>query len=83
MGVIIFRDDGASDAAAEAAASEFKLYHYDPTTVGAMVFLILFLLTSLFHVWQLIRSRAWFVIPLVMGGFCEYCPGELPTVTLV
>lgn len=51
------------------AEGDFKLYHYDPTTIGAVVFLILFLGTSLFHTWQLIRSRAWLVIPLVVGGY--------------
>lgn len=76
MAVIMIRDSNASDAAAaESAESSFQLYHYDPTTIGAMIFVILFLGTSLFHSWQLIRSRCWFVIPLVMGGFSKsYAP---------
>jgi hypothetical protein len=69
MGILMFRNDAASGSAGAPEESTFSLYHYDPTTAGAMVFLLLFLGTSLFHSWQLIRSRAWFVAPLVVGGF--------------
>ncbi|KAF5987308.1 RTM1 [Fusarium coicis] len=52
-------------------AEEFKLYHYDPTVAGAVIFTILFLATTLLHSWQLVRGRSWFVIPLNLGGFCK------------
>ncbi|KAF9776716.1 hypothetical protein IL306_005064 [Fusarium sp. DS 682] len=52
-------------------AEEFKLYHYDPTIAGAVIFTILFLATTLFHSWQLFRGRSWFVIPLTLGGLFE------------
>ncbi|KAH7217243.1 related to RTM1 protein [Fusarium oxysporum] len=52
-------------------AEEFRLYHYDPTVVGAVIFTILFLATTLLHSWQLIRGRSWFVIPLTLGGFFQ------------
>ncbi|PMB65107.1 Protoporphyrin uptake protein 1 [Beauveria bassiana] len=49
-------------------ASPFKLYHYNPTTVGAMIFVLLFSATTILHFWQLLRSRCWFAIPLAIGG---------------
>ncbi|CAI6064525.1 unnamed protein product [Clonostachys chloroleuca] len=49
----------------------FRLYHYDPTLIGAVVFVLFFLGTSFFHIWQLYRSRCWFAIPLIVGGLFE------------
>lgn len=63
-------------AAAEAnlaAANSFKLYHYDPTVVGAVIFILLFLATTSLHLWQLFKSRCWFLLPLAIGGICELC----------
>lgn len=49
-------------------AGGFKLYHYDPTIPGGVVFVLLFLCTTILHFWQLFRSRCWFMIPLAIGG---------------
>ncbi|VUC25079.1 unnamed protein product [Clonostachys rosea] len=49
----------------------FRLYHYDPTLAGAIVFVLLFLGTSVVHTWQVYRSRCWFAIPLIAGGLFE------------
>ncbi|OHW97543.1 RTA1 domain protein [Colletotrichum incanum] len=49
----------------------FKLYHYDPTITGAIIFMLLFLGTTLFHFWQLVKSRCWFLLPLAIGGVLE------------
>ncbi|KFY22935.1 hypothetical protein V493_06229 [Pseudogymnoascus sp. VKM F-4281 (FW-2241)] len=53
-------------------ASEFRFYHYDPSMAGAVVFVILFLATTSLHSYQLLRTKAWFMIPLVVGGFFEW-----------
>lgn len=50
----------------------FKLYHYDPTTVGAVLFILLFLGTTAWHAYQLFRTRCWFVIPFAIGGIFEF-----------
>ena len=55
----------------DVAEPVFKLYHYDPTTAGAVIFVLLFLGTTCFHSYQLWRARTWFTIPLVLGGVCE------------
>ncbi|GCB24955.1 protein RTM1 [Aspergillus awamori] len=51
--------------------SEFKLYRYDPSIAAAVVFIILFLAAAGIHTFQVARTRAWFVIPFVIGGHCE------------
>ncbi|KAH7020384.1 RTA1 like protein-domain-containing protein [Ilyonectria destructans] len=61
---------GRDDAAASDGGG-FKLYHYDPTIAGSVIFVILFLGTTLFHFWQLFRGRCWFLIPLAIGGMFE------------
>ena len=53
-------------------ATEFKFYHYDPSMVGAVVFIIAFLATTSLHTYQLLRTRTWFMIPFVVGGFCMF-----------
>ncbi|KAF4499652.1 RTM1 [Fusarium agapanthi] len=63
MNIFTRGDDGAD---------EFKLYHYDPTVAGAVIFTILFLATTLLHSWQLVRGRSWFVIPMTIGGFRKF-----------
>ncbi|EEU42503.1 uncharacterized protein NECHADRAFT_93370 [Fusarium vanettenii 77-13-4] len=63
----MFLQDRASDT-----SSGFKLYHYDPTIPGAVIFLLLFLATTAFHFWQLIRPRCWFMLPLAIVEVVGY-----------
>lgn len=62
-------------------ATEFKFYHYDPSMAGAVVFVVLFLISTSLHSYQLLQTRAWFMIPMVVGGFCTLFY-ELPTLLL-
>lgn len=52
----------------------FILYHYTPSIVAAIIFLILFSIATLLHVVQLARFRAWFMIPVLVGGACSSPP---------
>ncbi|CZS92933.1 related to RTM1 protein [Rhynchosporium agropyri] len=47
----------------------YLLYRYNPSIAAAAVACILFALTTGMHVFQMYRSRAWFLVPLVIGGF--------------
>ncbi|KAI8712152.1 Rta1 domain-containing protein [Fusarium sp. LHS14.1] len=47
--------------------SEFKLYHYDPSFVAALIFVVLFAASSLGHLYQLLRFRTWYFIPFFIG----------------
>ncbi|GKT47198.1 protein RTA1 [Colletotrichum spaethianum] len=55
-----------------AAQNPFKLYHYDPTIAGAVIFVFLFLGTTVFHFWQLVRAKCWFLLPMAIGGIIHY-----------
>ncbi|RYC76727.1 hypothetical protein BFJ63_vAg20396, partial [Fusarium oxysporum f. sp. narcissi] len=59
------------DTAAADGAATFSLYHYDPSIAAAVIMVLLFLGATLFHFWQLIRERCWFMIPLAIGGILE------------
>jgi drug/metabolite transporter (DMT)-like permease len=49
----------------------YVFYHYTPTLAGAIVFIIIFLITTLAHVLQVARRRTWYFIPVVIGGLFE------------
>jgi hypothetical protein len=51
--------------------STFHFYNYNPSLAAAAVYAILFLLTSLFHLFQLIKLRTWYFIPVFIGGIME------------
>jgi hypothetical protein len=50
---------------------DFKLYRYDPSMAAAVIFIILFLVVSVLHLYQMIRTRTWIFIPFVIGGICK------------
>ena len=54
----------------------FILYHYSPTLVGAVHFIIFFSASTLLHAIQLARFQAWFMLPVILGGICEYLPSN-------
>ena len=45
-------------------------YEYYPSMAAAVIFIILFIAVTAFHTYHLIRTRTWFFIPLVLGGYC-------------
>ena len=50
--------------------TEFKFYHYDPSLAGAVLFTVAFFMSTCLHIYQLLQTRTWFVIPMIVGGFC-------------
>ncbi|KAL4993373.1 RTA1 like protein [Aspergillus recurvatus] len=56
---------------AEQDAIDFKLYRYTPNRAAAGLFVALFSLTTLYHVSQLWRRRAWYFIAFVVGGLFQ------------
>jgi hypothetical protein len=51
---------------------DFVFYYYDPSTAAAVIFTVLFGLNSLLHLYQLVRTRTWFMIPFAIGAICKY-----------
>ena len=50
---------------------DFQLYRYTPNLAAAAIFIVLFTLTTIYHTYQLIKTRAWYFIAFVLGGICE------------
>ncbi|PYH91144.1 RTA1 like protein [Aspergillus ellipticus CBS 707.79] len=55
-----------------ATRSSFEYYYYYPSLAAAVIFIICFLFTTLLHTYQLIRTRTWFFISFVVGGYFEF-----------
>ena len=51
--------------------SPSKFYHYSPSFPAAIIFAALFILTTILHLYQLLRTRLWYFIPVLLGGICE------------
>ena len=49
----------------------FVFYHYEPTMAGAVIFVILFALSTIWHAIQMGATRTWFMIPFLIGGICK------------
>lgn len=48
----------------------FIFYRYEVSMPAAIVFVVLFGLATLLHTFQMLRSRTWFMVPVVIGtGF--------------
>lgn len=62
----------------EGASTGFVFYHYDPSMVAATVFIIVFGISGILHIWQLCWRRTWYFIPFVIGCVCKLSPMMLP-----
>ncbi|KAL4811857.1 RTA1 like protein [Aspergillus spinulosporus] len=50
---------------------DYYLWEYVPSVALSVIFLLLFLALTLFHVWKAWKTRARFCIPFIMGGVFE------------
>ncbi|GAO50526.1 hypothetical protein G7K_4650-t1 [Saitoella complicata NRRL Y-17804] len=50
---------------------DIEYYQYEPSAGAAWTFVVLFGLATVFHVVLLFIIRAWYFIPLIIGGVCE------------
>ncbi|KAK1070481.1 hypothetical protein LTR12_008744 [Friedmanniomyces endolithicus] len=64
--MLVTRDESSS------VLNGFEYYHYLPSMGAAVLFIVLFGLVTSLHMFQMIRSRTWFMIPFVIGGICPY-----------
>jgi hypothetical protein len=51
---------------------DFQLYRYTPSVPAAVIFTILFLGTTAYHLYQLIKCRSWYFCAFISGGICEF-----------
>lgn len=52
-------------------ASTYTLYQYTPSLMAAVIFAILFFLTTAFHLWQRIHNHTRYFNPFIVGGICK------------
>ncbi|KAI0363895.1 RTA1-domain-containing protein [Pilatotrama ljubarskyi] len=53
-------------------ADHLNLYGYTPTRSVCIIFVILYSVSTLLHIWQSTRSRAWWLLPtIVLAGSAE------------
>ena len=55
----------------------YYLWEYVPSVPAAVIFAVLFLLTTAFVFYRMIRTRTWFSTPFVIGGICTAPPRPL------
>ncbi|PYI05695.1 RTA1 like protein [Aspergillus sclerotiicarbonarius CBS 121057] len=53
------------------ATGGWVAYQYNPSMPAAVIFAALFMIGTLLHTYRMIRTRTWFLIPLVIGGYFE------------
>lgn len=49
----------------------YPLYRYEPSIAAAVIFCILFLLATIIHSVQMVKTRTWFLTAFVLGGLCK------------
>ncbi|KAL5342117.1 RTA1 like protein-domain-containing protein [Aspergillus crustosus] len=47
---------------------DFELFRYTPSQIPAGIFAGLFLLTTAAHLYQVLKTKAWYFVPFVVGG---------------
>ena len=57
--------------AGDEQAGTFVLYHYTPSLVAAVIFVVLFAIGSLVHLFFSIHFRARYFIPFIIGSICK------------
>ena len=62
--------------------TKFRFYAYTPSLAAAIIFIILFALTTALHTYQLTKTRAWYLIPIVIGGLCTSLSPPFPLTQL-
>ena len=50
----------------------FVLYRYHPSMAAAVTFMLLFMATTLIHTYQMVKKKAWYFMPFIIGGICEF-----------
>lgn len=55
--------------AADYETAVWAFYRYEPSMVAAVIFILLFSVSTSLHMYQLIRTRTLYFIPFLIGGF--------------
>ncbi|KAF3032195.1 hypothetical protein E8E11_002289 [Didymella keratinophila] len=50
------------------APNAFVSYGYNPSLAAAVLFTVIFAITTALQFYQMVRKRAWFLMPFVVGS---------------
>jgi hypothetical protein len=50
----------------------YYLWKYIPSLAAAVIFLLLFIVATVYHSWKLYNTKARFCLAFVIGGICMY-----------
>ncbi|KAF2712578.1 RTA1-domain-containing protein [Pleomassaria siparia CBS 279.74] len=53
------------------ANGKWHPFPYTPSTILPIIFLALFVTTTLIHIFQMAKARTWYLLPLAIGGIFE------------
>ena len=51
----------------------YQFYRYEPSLAPAIIALVAFSITTALHVYQLSKTRAWYMLPMIVGGISILC----------
>ncbi|KAI9150617.1 Protein RTM1 [Paramyrothecium foliicola] len=54
------------------------IWSYVPSVPAAAIFLTLFTVATASMTWRTTRTRCWFCIAFIIGGWCRFCPSIVP-----
>ncbi|RDW80851.1 hypothetical protein BP5796_05549 [Coleophoma crateriformis] len=55
----------------DSTTGSYQLYKYDPSFAAALIGASAFGITTLLHIFQLVKNKTWYFIPFVIGGLFE------------
>ncbi|KAF3807752.1 Protein RTM1 [Colletotrichum gloeosporioides] len=59
-------------AVLEPFRGNYYLWKYLPSVPAAIIFCIIFLTATFAYMWKIWKTRAWFCIPMAIGGYMEF-----------
>ncbi|KAG7417550.1 Protein RTM1 [Fusarium oxysporum f. sp. rapae] len=51
--------------------ADWSFYRYEPSTAAAIIFVVLFSITTIIHVFQMIKTKTWYMLAFCLGGISE------------
>ncbi|KAK1624864.1 RTA1 like protein-domain-containing protein [Colletotrichum phormii] len=61
----------ARGCTADYVNAEWSFYRFEPSTAAAVFFCVVYVLTTGLHIFQLVRTKTWYMTAFVIGGLCE------------
>ncbi|KAF7893223.1 uncharacterized protein EAF02_000761 [Botrytis sinoallii] len=56
----------------EPYSGDYYLWNYIPSMTAAVIFIILFIITTALHTWRMFKTKSWFCTAFCVGGLFEF-----------